>query len=144
MLVRDVVQLDDLAVRPFPHVAIANALKNRAAQIVGWYADATGDEPIPIPEDWLTQRAEEADVTSVIKREAQDRDRIETVVPAAAASAAASAESKKGSARKRQNERKGKGGKQEPEPAAAPKPFTTDEPMSDHEDSIDDLRNLFS
>ncbi len=64
--------------RPLP---LEINLKARAAQIVGWYADATGDAPFEIPDAWLTPpEPVEANVETVLPRDAAQQDRIGSVV----------------------------------------------------------------
>lgn len=135
--------------RPLP---LESALKARAAQIVGWYADATGDEPFAIPDAWLTQQSQEEEITDIFDRDARQRDRVASVTGVTADTGAGGGkkkEEKKRPARERQNARqmrRGRGKSAESDddipmpdmlgetPAQIPEP---------EEDDLDDLRTLF-
>ncbi|MBK8024565.1 MAG: glutamate mutase L [Chloroflexi bacterium] len=126
--------------RPLP---LENALKNRAEQIVGWYADATGDEAMSIPEDWLTIRKVEPNVESVTSRDgrpdARSAGRIDSVLPDQDEDDfRAPLPPKPAAPAPRGRGRRGKSA----EPAAVNK-AGAGAPNQTPEDDLDDLRTLF-
>ncbi|MBL8134493.1 MAG: glutamate mutase L [Anaerolineae bacterium] len=121
--------------RPLP---LENALKARAEQIVGWYADATGDPVYEIPEDWLTARKVEPNVESVLDRDSRVKDRVPSVVAPAEAEADAAPAAKPAGRGSRLSRRRGRGA--ETDAANIPESGAVN---AAPEDDLDDLRTLF-
>ncbi|MFN8527518.1 MAG: glutamate mutase L [Anaerolineae bacterium] len=141
--------------RPVP---VPVQLRARAAALTGWYAQATGDDPIEIPEEWLIEVKPEADIPSVSsgrrgrKGKARpevdlDEGHIDSVLgpldddqpelPPDDKPAKAEKPSRKG------RKRRGKNADAEEMPDFD-SPFDDDSPALKPKEDEDDLRNLFS
>lgn len=112
--------------RPLP---VPDGIRARAAALVRWYADATGDTPHELPEDWLTETRRDPDDAARARRRSassmtNDMSRDSDAAPETAAS-------RRGRRRKQQAA----------QPDVSDSTSATPNPK---EDDFDDLRNLFS
>ncbi len=129
--------------RPLP---LERTLRARAAQIVAWYAQVTGDEPIAIPDSWLTRAADStpavdaAPSTAAPPAAGMDDADLDALF-GAEGEAQTPADKRRGRAAKPAKAEKparGRGrGRQEAEPEAQP------QPQPAPADDLDDLRSLY-